>query len=39
MQTLEEKLKNRLQLKTSIDSIKYLASQRCVFRGHDEGFN
>jgi hypothetical protein len=36
-QTLEEKLNNRLRLKTSIDSIRYLASQGCTFRGHDEG--
>jgi hypothetical protein len=36
-QTLEEKLNNRLRLKTSIDSIRYLTSQGCAFRGHDEG--
>ena len=36
-QTSEGKLNNQLQLKTSIDSIRYLASQGCAFRGHDEG--
>jgi hypothetical protein len=36
-QTSEEKLNNRLRLKTSIESIRYLAYQGCAFRGHDEG--
>jgi hypothetical protein len=26
-------------LKTSIDCVRYLASQGCAFRGHDEGPN
>jgi hypothetical protein len=29
-------LNNQLWLKTSIDSIRYLTSQGCAFRGHDE---
>jgi hypothetical protein len=36
-QTSEEKLNNRLRLKASIESIRYLAYQGCAFRGHDEG--
>jgi hypothetical protein len=36
-QTLEEKLNNRLHLKTSIDSIRYSISQGCALRGQDEG--
>jgi hypothetical protein len=36
-QTSEEKMNNRLRLKTSIDSIRYLISQGCALRGHDEG--
>jgi 3-oxoacyl-[acyl-carrier-protein] synthase III len=38
-QTSKEKLRNRLRLKTSIDCVRYLASQGCAFRGHDEGHN
>jgi hypothetical protein len=38
-QTSEEKLNNRLQLNTSIDSIWYLTSQGCALRGHDEGLD
>jgi hypothetical protein len=38
-QTSKEKLKNRLRLKTSIDCGRYLTSQECAFRGHDEGPN
>ena len=38
-QTSEEKLNNRLRLKTSIEFIWYLAYQVCTFRGHDEGPN
>ena len=38
-QTSEEKLNNRLRLKTSIESIQYLAYQVCAYRGHDEGPN
>jgi len=36
-QTLEKKLSNRLHLKSSIDSIRYLISQGCALRGQDEG--
>ncbi|XP_059446621.1 uncharacterized protein LOC132178187 [Corylus avellana] len=36
-QTSEEKVNNRLRLKTSIDSIRYLAYQGCPYRGHDKG--
>ena len=35
-QTSKEKLKNRLRLKASIDCVRYLTSQGCVFRGYDE---
>ncbi|XP_059446513.1 uncharacterized protein LOC132178069 [Corylus avellana] len=38
-QTSEEKLNNRLRLKTSIESNLYLAYQGCPYRGHDEGPN
>jgi hypothetical protein len=38
-QTSKEKLNNRLRLKTSIESIRYLTFQGCAFRGHDEGPN
>jgi hypothetical protein len=38
-QTLEEKLKNRLRLKTSINFVRYLTSQGCAFIGHDEGLD
>ncbi|XP_022876937.1 zinc finger MYM-type protein 1-like [Olea europaea var. sylvestris] len=34
--TKEEVLKNRLRLKTTILSVKWLALQGCAFRGHDE---
>jgi hypothetical protein len=30
-------LNNQLRLKTSIESIQYLISQGCAFRGYDEG--
>jgi hypothetical protein len=36
-QTSEQKLNNRLRLKTSINCIRYLTSQGCALRGHDEG--
>nr|KYP45771.1 hypothetical protein KK1_032698 [Cajanus cajan] len=29
-------MKNRLCLKTSIDTVRYLSLQACAFRGHDE---
>ncbi|XP_059428463.1 uncharacterized protein LOC132162216 [Corylus avellana] len=35
-QTLQKTKNNRLRLKTSIDSVKWLAFQTCLFRGHDE---
>ncbi|XWS59289.1 hypothetical protein CRYUN_Cryun08bG0108800 [Craigia yunnanensis] len=35
-QTKEEKEKNRLHLSTSIISVRWLALQGCVFRGHNE---
>ncbi|XP_059458397.1 uncharacterized protein LOC132187992 [Corylus avellana] len=35
-QTLQETKNNRLRLKTSIDSVQWLAFQACPFRGHDE---
>ncbi|TVT99813.1 hypothetical protein EJB05_54814, partial [Eragrostis curvula] len=36
--TLEVK-RNRLQLKVTIDTIRWLAFQACAFRGHDESEN
>jgi hypothetical protein len=36
-QTSEQKLNNRLRLKTSINCICYLTSQGCALRGHGEG--
>jgi hypothetical protein len=38
-QTSEEKLNNRLRLRASIESIRYLAYQGCAFRGHNEGLD
>ncbi|XP_057791491.1 uncharacterized protein LOC131008576 [Salvia miltiorrhiza] len=35
-QTIIEKERNRLRLKTSITSLRWLALQGCAFRGHDE---
>ncbi|KAF8396080.1 hypothetical protein HHK36_017692 [Tetracentron sinense] len=35
-QTSEQVVKNRLRLKTSIDTIRWLTFQACAFRGHDE---
>ncbi|KAG8657454.1 hypothetical protein MANES_03G069164v8, partial [Manihot esculenta] len=34
--TSQQVLENRLQLKASIDAIRWLAFQDCAFRGHDE---
>jgi hypothetical protein len=31
--------KNQLQLKTTIDSVRWLAFQACAFRSHDESSN
>ncbi|KAK2646031.1 hypothetical protein Ddye_021226 [Dipteronia dyeriana] len=36
---IQEKLQNRLQLKTSLEAVKWLAMQECAFRGHDESIN
>jgi hypothetical protein len=35
-QSSQEMENNRLQLKTSIDSVQWLTFQACAFRGHDE---
>ncbi|KAL5774680.1 hypothetical protein ACOSP7_012237 [Xanthoceras sorbifolium] len=35
-QTSEQIMNNRLRLKSSIDSIRWLTFQGCAFRGHDE---
>ncbi|XP_058757218.1 uncharacterized protein LOC131630469 [Vicia villosa] len=35
-QSLIDIKKNRLRLKTSIDSVRWLTFQACAFRGHDE---
>ena len=32
-------MRNRLLLKTSIESVKWLAMQGCAFRGNDESIN
>lgn len=37
--TSQEILDNRLRLKISIESIKWLAMQGCAFRGHDESIH
>jgi len=34
--TVEEVQKNRLQLRTTIESVRWLSLQTCAFRGHDE---
>jgi hypothetical protein len=38
-QSSQEIEKNRLWLKTSIDSVQWLAFQACAFRDHDESSN
>ena len=38
-QSSKEIQDNRLQLKTSIDSVQWLALQGCAFRGHDESLD
>jgi hypothetical protein len=38
-QTSQETENNRLRLKTSVDSVQWLAFQACAFRGHDESSN
>ncbi|XVF84663.1 hypothetical protein PTKIN_Ptkin17bG0055500 [Pterospermum kingtungense] len=37
--TSQEILDNRLRLKTSIETMKWLAMQGCAFRGRDESVN
>ena len=37
--TSQEILDNRLRLKTSIETVKWLAMQGCAFRGHDESIH
>ncbi|XP_042415041.1 zinc finger MYM-type protein 1-like [Zingiber officinale] len=37
--TSQEILSNRLRLKTSIESMKWLVMQGCAFRGHDESIH
>ena len=36
VQSSDQIMKNRLRLKTSIDTIRFLSLQACAFRGHDE---
>ncbi|XP_004488955.2 uncharacterized protein [Cicer arietinum] len=36
VQSSEQILKNRIRLKTSIDTVRWLTLQACAFRGHDE---
>ncbi|KAK2637542.1 hypothetical protein Ddye_032334 [Dipteronia dyeriana] len=38
-QSFEVVLHNRLRLKTSLETVKWLAMQGCAFRGHDESIN
>ncbi|KAG6725692.1 hypothetical protein I3842_02G044800 [Carya illinoinensis] len=38
-QVSQEMENNRLQLKTSIESVRWLTFQACAFRGHDERFD
>ena len=35
-QSSQQVVENRLRLKTSIETVKWLAKQACAFRGHDE---
>ena len=37
--SVQETLQNRLRLKTSLETMKWLAMQGCAFRGHDESVN
>ena len=37
--SIQEILQNRLRLKTSLETVKWLAMQGCAFRGHDESMN
>ena len=36
---VQETLQNRLRLKTSLETVKWLAMQGCAFQGHDESVN
>jgi len=36
VQSSDQIMKNRLRLKTSIDTVRFLSLQACAFRGHDE---
>ncbi|XP_057515035.1 uncharacterized protein LOC130796692 [Actinidia eriantha] len=38
-QSLEEIRKNRLRLRTTIESVRWLSLQACAFRGHDESLD
>jgi hypothetical protein len=38
-QSLQEMENNRLRLKTTIDSVRWLALQACAFKGYDESSN
>ena len=37
--SIQETLQNQLRLKTSLETVKWLAMQGCAFRGHDESMN
>ena len=37
--SVQETLQNRLRLKTSLETVKWLAMQGCAFRRHDESVN
>ncbi|XP_058758551.1 uncharacterized protein LOC131631797 [Vicia villosa] len=39
VQSLNQRMNNRLCLKTSIDTVRWLTLQACAFRGHDETNN
>lgn len=36
VQSSSQRMNNRLRLKTSIDTVRWLTLQACAFRGHDE---
>ena len=38
-QSVEEIQKNRLRLRTTIESVRWLSLQACAFRGHDESLD
>src|SRR3954471_19230989 len=39
VQSSSQRMNNRLRLKTSIDTVRWLTLQACAFRGHDETSN